>query len=61
MATQTCVRCGKTEDVPYYTSWWQGHCDRCTKIALKNYQGKLGDTTGERTSGGSAYPYNENF
>lgn len=61
MSLQTCVKCGKTENVPYHTSWWQGHCDKCTEVALKDYRGTLGDTTGDRTSGGSAYPYDENF
>lgn len=61
MAIQTCVRCGKKEDVPYYTSWWQGHCDKCTAIVLKDYKGTLGDTTGERTSGGTAYPYSQDL
>ncbi len=56
MAKQTCVRCGKTEDVPYHASWWQGHCDKCTEIVLRGYKGQLGDTTGEMNRGYDEYP-----
>jgi recombinational DNA repair protein (RecF pathway) len=61
MSTETCVVCGKKIEVVYYKALYQGKCRQCTEKELKNYHGKLGDTTGDTSNGYGCYDHDKDF
>ena len=58
---QKCVVCGKS----IFVEWWEytSHktCDQCKQKELANYQGKLGDTTGDSSRGEDCYSYDSDY
>lgn len=57
----TCVRCGKQENVPYYTSWWAGHCDSCAKIVLADEPSEGLGSLGDSHNGAGCYDSDADF